>query len=250
MADYYVAWNLTSENEGPFSNDSWDMPTNWGLTLPFCKFWKIPITTVPQLKALSRNLAGEYLKQTIWAKVLNGYSGDQNLLNILFDCGFNKPAYMIEWFGWCLKKSAYEIRQAVDKFQIPKSWFAEIKDAKLFYKRFWSLWFFWSINSGHFKKAAAGLARRIWRFSEYGFVKPYENNGHYWALRISTNAIVKHYLKEYLSKNPFDPKKEARIKVLQNPVKSGFKYVFGAAIIGTIGYVCYHNLKYLRGKRR
>lgn len=248
MANYDVAWAITSENEGPYSNESYDMPTNWGVTLPFCRDWKFPVTTVAQLKSLSRAQCGAFVKQIIHAKVLNGYLGNQHLLNMLLDAGFNKPAYTIKWFGRCIGRTIQEINQAVDAFRIPKSWFLAIRNVEQFYADFWRAWWDWSISSGHFKQAAPGLARRIWRFHQYGSIVPYDNNGAYYAWKATSNGVVKTHLHNYLLKHPFDSKKEGKrsmptpnspAKRIQKRGSRGGNAFFGFLGAGTILYLCF-----------
>lgn len=230
MANFSTAWTFTAQNEG--SDSSYEQYTKWGITKPFLADWKLAPATDAYIQTITKAKAGEFVNKIIGTKLLRGsLIHNQHIFNMLLDCGFNKPKFVIIFTGQALDRSQAEIDKVIDSFSFPDSWIQAINsgNAKTFYDRFWKRWWTWIHSGGWFVKGAAGLAKRVWRYRKYGEIGAFgDEQGAVEAYLDSTLPKVKQALASYVQKKRLPIRRTA---VQSKPRSAGGGiWLFSAAV--------------------
>jgi thiol-disulfide isomerase/thioredoxin len=205
-SSFDTAWGYTSVNEG--GDSSYDQTTRWGITAGFMSSHRLtPKMSVSKVSAAQAKI---WVKQVISDKIFNQADRitDQFIYNLIIDFGFNKPSICMEYLGIAIDKQD-DFPAAKESLKIPDSWITEINrrisvgSASTLYASLWNQWWDYIINSGTFKKGAAGLAMRCWRYKDYGTVGARENKEAVKeALAQTTNDAVRTALTLYLYPPP------------------------------------------------
>lgn len=103
MADFNIAYQLTSNVEGGYSNDPNDngnwtggekgegflVGTNWGVTAPEYAVYLKRVPTVGDMKDIPKSTALKILKTNYWDSLNIDFINDQRMGNELYDTGIN-----------------------------------------------------------------------------------------------------------------------------------------------------------------